>query len=567
MTRRSSCLWRAARSNDFELPNPPVGMSDPAWACLVYFAQCQFCDAAGVPDIDWMFRLRICRKCVPVVTIRMGDALKIIDGDPKVAKRLGELSRDPSLPYRASKHGIKLCLITDVAKLVSEVFAIHDPDEYQAYVQTHKLIQQENLALQARCVDWQRRTMEFRRADQRILRAQREEGIREKLTELGWEAELAVVPDANHQDLALAKHRLVWKAQALTDKVWQHIKGPLVELMQQIRKYRIKLEMANITAQRQDVPIEVLHSFNGQICHIPISYQILSNSANSQPSKTSSSSRQNLTSWNESKFEDLREVLRRDTDVEEPNLELASSVFLCRCPPSLHVSKNYPHVSFFPEILSHSCLTTQKLKRSIYRINNDFNPLKALFCYEFHERRPWSIETLSGNRTVKPGIHDIIKASGLDPASASLDMDKLDCYFVCLTCTELCDSLQRIGLYNWRRAVGHIAENHCNSSYYHHGWAEWRTVSAENASEVVASSRYDGSESLRIWNCLHCLNSPVEQPQQCLTLMQEHIRDMHQVSDPMDNQNYFRHFPRFSSVSNDRYIVSMSAYDMLLGNP
>lgn len=40
ISRSSITVWKSARSNDNECPDPPAGMSEPAWANLLFDAHC-----------------------------------------------------------------------------------------------------------------------------------------------------------------------------------------------------------------------------------------------------------------------------------------------------------------------------------------------------------------------------------------------------------------------------------------------------------------------------------------------------------------------------------------------
>lgn len=78
MRRSSTSVWQSARANTLELPDPPDGMAEPAWAHVVFDSQChvcipvpfnfqlihvQYCFASGVRSVDWLMRRRICKKC------------------------------------------------------------------------------------------------------------------------------------------------------------------------------------------------------------------------------------------------------------------------------------------------------------------------------------------------------------------------------------------------------------------------------------------------------------------------------------------------------------------------
>ncbi|PBK90974.1 hypothetical protein ARMGADRAFT_933223, partial [Armillaria gallica] len=63
MSRLSMAIWKAARRS-VECPSPISGFSEPAWANLLFMNTCHFCWKSTVRSIDFVFRTRICSKCM-----------------------------------------------------------------------------------------------------------------------------------------------------------------------------------------------------------------------------------------------------------------------------------------------------------------------------------------------------------------------------------------------------------------------------------------------------------------------------------------------------------------------
>ncbi|KAJ7492291.1 hypothetical protein FB451DRAFT_525803 [Mycena latifolia] len=63
MHKSSMSVWKTARSNVPWLPDAPPGMSEPAWANLVFDRHCHYCLAKGVRKIHWRLRVRLCKPC------------------------------------------------------------------------------------------------------------------------------------------------------------------------------------------------------------------------------------------------------------------------------------------------------------------------------------------------------------------------------------------------------------------------------------------------------------------------------------------------------------------------
>ncbi|KDQ49480.1 hypothetical protein JAAARDRAFT_200826 [Jaapia argillacea MUCL 33604] len=62
MSRKSLSIWKNVRLAA-EVPDGPDGMSEPAWAELIFGTTCQNCGAKGVTNIDFAIQKRCCVSC------------------------------------------------------------------------------------------------------------------------------------------------------------------------------------------------------------------------------------------------------------------------------------------------------------------------------------------------------------------------------------------------------------------------------------------------------------------------------------------------------------------------
>ncbi|KAF9072094.1 hypothetical protein BDP27DRAFT_1321061 [Rhodocollybia butyracea] len=61
-SRTSGFMWRRARLNADNVPPLPADLSEPAYANLLFYTNCSFCEGRGARPI-WECRVRCCKKC------------------------------------------------------------------------------------------------------------------------------------------------------------------------------------------------------------------------------------------------------------------------------------------------------------------------------------------------------------------------------------------------------------------------------------------------------------------------------------------------------------------------
>ncbi|KAJ3757819.1 hypothetical protein EV360DRAFT_45229, partial [Lentinula raphanica] len=63
MSRSSTFLWRRARINADDMPNPAFGLSEPAHAHLIFANYCSYCQTR-CDKVIWECSIRCCKKCM-----------------------------------------------------------------------------------------------------------------------------------------------------------------------------------------------------------------------------------------------------------------------------------------------------------------------------------------------------------------------------------------------------------------------------------------------------------------------------------------------------------------------
>ncbi|KAF8893239.1 hypothetical protein CPB85DRAFT_1330892 [Mucidula mucida] len=77
-TKSSRAMWKQARANANDLPDPFPEFSEPAWANLIYVRVCNFCWKTKVMEPDFWLRCRICAKCSETQSVsRFSDSSRL----------------------------------------------------------------------------------------------------------------------------------------------------------------------------------------------------------------------------------------------------------------------------------------------------------------------------------------------------------------------------------------------------------------------------------------------------------------------------------------------------------
>jgi len=99
-------------------------------------------------------------------------------------------------------------------------------------------------------------------------------------------------------------------------------------------------------------------------------------------------------------------------------------------------------------------------------------------------------------------------------------------------------------VFGWRSAVKHQREYHPART------GDWRRLSDREV-EVAREDEEDWIEKLpecvvpsnqMVWQCLHCLDLPWEEPWQTLDDVRDHIQHRHGVEDPEVNRDFVKDF-------------------------
>jgi hypothetical protein len=293
-----------------------------------------------------------------------------------------------------------------------------------------------------------------------------------KLRELGWGEEL----DKNDQHalLPLMTHALVKKPQELTDRVWNNIKQPLIEILEELKEKRLMVkrvaERVAMLKKRQNIVVALLktyvleqpvtavipgpadvcdmNEFKGIIEDTPDDVEVSEEAFKQAMGRLP----QLIAEWRSAKDTELVHIINKGTapdksqsseslnENDRKQLELATTIFRCRVCYLL-----IP----YPRILVHSCVHGLRYSR-----NNSEETCSKL--WQNMDDEPWNF---GGDRVGiaelgKTATRLVVISCGLDPdTTTAVAMDDLDARFEGLTCYDWTPGRLVMG---WRAAVCYL---------------------------------------------------------------------------------------------------------------
>ncbi|EKM55720.1 uncharacterized protein PHACADRAFT_195764 [Phanerochaete carnosa HHB-10118-sp] len=265
MSRNSERFWQAAAKNVEDLPQPPEGLSWPAYVAFMFSTVCHNCGKGGCDAMFWDCLVRYCSRC--------RDKLSVLHTTKYDAARTLEVAfPGANIPFpfdQVPLHFLIPVMETERRKFegdgIMDCFKGHEgwdyskldldrmrdalnqlpPEQICSFIETKakKLctLREQTPPL----VQWKEDNKAARADERQNAQKMRYESIRTKLIELGWADELESV-DA----LKLASHPLVMQPKPLTDRIWKNIKPQLVNFMVGLQQDRLCRERRSVIWSR-----------------------------------------------------------------------------------------------------------------------------------------------------------------------------------------------------------------------------------------------------------------------------------------------------------------------------
>ncbi|KAF8167573.1 hypothetical protein B0H34DRAFT_22362 [Crassisporium funariophilum] len=487
MNRSSISVWKAARVNS-GLPGCPTDMSEPAWAHLAFFPQCNYCSATNIRNVEWRFRVRICSKCA--------------------GRHLADIRRYSSyfesmVSTRPGKRRSVICFKPEIESVESRFCAIEGNEARQSFINERKKIVHDRLQHAKLCEVWNESQTQDRDTELWNLREDRRHAIFQKLEDLGWGHDISQIQQPDSLEL----HKLVDRPQRLTE-LWSNIKPGVLEFMEEMRAKRIEREFASLVLSRKFVAIRVLREYKNSrlpdiqlmpegpdFCEFPAIKEILHQPADITVEESSFSDvvpqlASIMEDWRMDLDRRLLKSIRMDSlrplsrkrfylkmlnslhgmfsdeeyetseslppmdnkpqmtdEILSHRMKLASALYSCpSCTPS---SRRFDYDSdfddglqhftsnalFYPQVLGHQCWTRTEAGYFDMFYNPAACDQTLRLAASEDERKGWDCYGLSF-KTSKIAEY-IVQEAGLDSDIATAnDMDQVDCMFACLTCRE-----------------------------------------------------------------------------------------------------------------------------------
>ncbi|KAF9032496.1 hypothetical protein BDZ89DRAFT_1131351 [Hymenopellis radicata] len=219
MSKSYKGMWKAARKNVYEMPEPFPGMSEPEWAALAFVKKCSFCFEKTVMYMD--LYLRCCAK-----TQQTDRASMLKQGHHNFDAKFRLL-----ITNRASH--VSSAFADDYA-LRSEYDAIDFTSDTAVVLKFAKRI----YAHARLCEKWLSRFKVARAGDIHDIKQHRAQAICDKLSEIGYAEEIRIMPLVNMRS-DFDEHPLVRKAQPMTDRIWTNIRNEMIVFAEKLREKRI----------------------------------------------------------------------------------------------------------------------------------------------------------------------------------------------------------------------------------------------------------------------------------------------------------------------------------------
>ncbi|KAJ7475853.1 hypothetical protein FB451DRAFT_259590 [Mycena latifolia] len=468
MVRSSAFIWKDSRSRVQGLPDLPPDLLEPQYANLAFDGHCHKCFAIPVQTIIWRARTRMCKKCIQENFVASGyQLITATDLDQSLVCLVPSFEENRPGGRHNSGRTIQLYSIDLATKLreESEDFIVNgvlqrsDP-AFLGWRQ-QKIKEAEDLNVHAElCGIWAANRTNDRSIELDVARRLRREAIVERLTALGWGDEIPF----HHR--VFSGHKLVKQPKELTDRIWKNIEAPLVELLTDLKKTRLRQERQKIIKARRLLAAQMYNEFRAAlgpdallppkvdvIRSVPFRAVIEDTPVHPEEEVTQESFAaailqlpQFSEDWKRSKDEELLQIMKKALpDSAEADLQLATTFFSCSA--GAHSS---PEPIGYPRIL----ITSAPILLSSYDppwdpTGDQDQPLK--FCF--------GQEVWNGNNVIR--FHErafrimrsVLIACGLDPdVTTTAEMNEIDPAIECLNCSN--DSQGRLVM-RWIETASH----------------------------------------------------------------------------------------------------------------
>ncbi|KAL1739159.1 hypothetical protein HDZ31DRAFT_49829, partial [Schizophyllum fasciatum] len=498
VNRNVAWIWRKSLSHLQGLPPLLDAMCELELAHILFDEFCFFCSERKAANFVWMDLTKICSKCLPIHYPEEDDVVKRYRHTHDLI-RVEKNRLHRIVPYlRRDKSGYE-AEYKDVPAHRDDMDRWFDAKERHA-----SKIREKRKPFR----DWweiqDKKRKEERAKELKAIRNQRFQYIYNKLCCAGWFEELHLMKNYR----MLLEHRLLTRAQRLTDATWPQIEDEVVRLMQQLRDQRIKEDEEEAIAKQYEYARTGYDAFarDESIDKILPRFEDIAGALSIEKSVQEPEAilvRMKLNEtrkWRETCDAELIGLISkmRGAPACKADLTLARTQFSVKVANSGRIFLSYPAV-----------LDSRKLARGVPRRGQD--PVLI----------PWTTKYVSVDRHICERARQLIELAGADPDKMTTqEMDALDPWYerkAGLEDDERC-------LMRWREALAatrHRVVNLVLSS----------EEDAAIARNIIKHSEWKPDLSdCRMARCLHC-GVCTSSAGDC-TFIYVHLKDKHNITIP-----------------------------------
>ncbi|KAG5716212.1 hypothetical protein E4T56_gene10745 [Termitomyces sp. T112] len=490
LNRRAQSVWKTSfvniQAGENPPPNMPPDMTYPNYALLLFGTVCQICCKVPGIYVHWAARLRFCLACM--------DFKRPSPAQTRSLERSGHYAL----------FGLSGCPKENIVVSMSR----------KTFIQTQVKLSRERTEHAQQCFFWVQGQKMKRKMDLQTLRSQRQKAICKRLRAEGWGPELDFLGPRRIPNLPGAN-----KPQALTDRIWSHIRPEVIDFLQEIRVICSQKERKELIQSRMIILYPKYDDYlNTQprrfplpgfadICgEAPFRSLIFSTPADNDFTLSDSDRLKDYfaeacKTWFESRSHALEALLPSEC----PRLDTAAAFFRCQwCKEPIS----------YPRILKHKCLI---ISQANFKPSGDN---VELYDLAVASERPWNFggDQVEFDEEAAECARDIIAVCGADPREVSAEvMNELDRRVECLRCSQ---AKGRPAM-RWTTAIIHELEKHYEEECQ---GPRWKLLEDPSEIDFVKNKEQATMNSWCKWvGCNHCgrtLNSGT---------MFWHLRTLHNI--------------------------------------
>ncbi|KAI1795648.1 hypothetical protein LXA43DRAFT_730988 [Ganoderma leucocontextum] len=552
--RNCAFIWRASRALVGLLdPVKSFGMSEPAFASILFSTHCHGCGKAGGNfKILWPVPVRYCPSCKEA---KFGEATDRVQAIALVADF--EVS-DLVLFTRMNKKEVQLWHLPQLEKIEANLVTPQDADEKRRYVQgqvDYVAAWKEHVPA---LVAWLQDYREKMKVEVEVLQRKRCVAAMARLRAAGWNYEVDMMGWDDLHELSLL-NPLTSRCQ-LNDQGWNRIQATVMEFVSGLRKppksseearfrlrWRMRLVERALRQYRRSKGAEGAEHEKacglrfGDLVAVPAVRALLEDESRVLGTRDAFLTRladmipSLVVGWHEECKSAILSCARADLQMAgvplaDELLTVDLAIMSFRCDTCL-----FRAVLRWPEVLAHACLRDVDLDENPPPNDQVYETEAWRYLAELGwEHAKWNLTqrrgrriscTLSLVKPIRPAMA-VISACGLDPGMATAqEMDNNGARFVCRICSE--GRLDR-KVYDWTRAIQHDTRS-VSRDRRHSEDSHWIRLPEDQAARARA---LEATVEWTSYTCTWCYYHTD------ISNIRQHVQLHHEQANPRSGEDY-----------------------------